>query len=98
MSRSNFDLGLIPKPTSVTKVVENGFTIAVSHSINSPGLCQPVSTNKIITPVVELNLNPMQKWNWWNDPRSSKIQVTLDNTIIVNLDRDKFVNNFMVIE
>lgn len=98
MSRTNFDLGLIPKPPTITKVVEDGFTIAVNHSISNPGLCQPVTNNSIITPVIEMHLNPTQKWNWWNDSRSSKIQVTLDNTIIVTLDRDKFINHFLVID
>ena len=37
MSRSNFNLGLIPPPTSVTKVVENGYTVSVSHSMSNTG-------------------------------------------------------------
>ena len=98
MSRSNFDLGLIPPPTNVTKVVKDGFTVAVTHSMSNPGLCQPMTNSTIITPVMELRLNPDQQWYWWNDPRSSRIQVTLDNTVIVNLERDKFISSFMVID
>ena len=98
MSRSNFNLGLIPPPTTVTKVVENGYTVSVSHSMSNPGLCQPLTTSTIITPVFEMRLNPRQQWSWWNDPRSSRIQVTLDDNVVINLDRDKFLSSFMVIE
>lgn len=98
MSRSNFNLGLIPPPTAVTKVVENGYTVSVSHSMNNPGLCQPLTTSTIITPVFEMRLNPRQQWSWWNDPRSSRIQVTLDDSVVINLDRDKFISHFMVLE
>ena len=97
MSRTNFDLGLIPKPPTITKLVEDGFTTAVNHSMNNPGLCQPSISSSIITPVIEIHLDPMQRWDWWNDSRSSKIQLTLDHTIIVTLDRDKFMHHLSVI-
>ena len=98
MSRSNFDLGLIPHPKPLLTNSEEGFSIEVSHTISNPGLCKPISKDIIATSMIEVKLDPSQKWNWWNDIRSSKIQISMDNIVIIKLDRDIFLKNFIIIE
>ena len=97
MSRTNFDLGLISPPPKITKI-ENDHEIFIYHDREDPGLCQPKRVTTLNTSNMEIKLTPTQKWNWWNDPRSFKVTITLDSIVMLTIDREKFIEYFIVLE